>query len=84
MVRTQVQLTSEQSRILRQLAAARGVSVAELIREGVQLLIATSGAADRARRIRLSGRSPWQGGFRSGVTDLSTRHDRYLQEVYGK
>lgn len=82
MVRTQVQLASEQSRILKQLAAARGVSVAELIREGVQLLIAASAGADMESRVKRA--IAVAGRFRSGVSDLSIHHDRYLQEAYGK
>ncbi|NPV81875.1 MAG: ribbon-helix-helix protein, CopG family [Firmicutes bacterium] len=82
MVRTQVQLTEKQARALKQLAAAQGVSVAELIRRGVEILIATSGNADPEERIdraiALAGR------FRSGLRDLSTSHDKYLAEAYRK
>ena len=38
MIRTQVQLTEEQARALRNLASARQVSVAELIRQSVDTL----------------------------------------------
>ncbi|HHV54678.1 MAG TPA: CopG family transcriptional regulator [Firmicutes bacterium] len=80
MVRTQVQLTNEQSRALKRLAVARGVSVAELIREGVQLLIATSGGAEMEDRIKRAIAAA--GRFRSGVRDLATNHDNYLEESY--
>ena len=43
MVRTQIQLTKQQSATLRKLAASRGVSAAELIRQGVDLYLRQSG-----------------------------------------
>jgi hypothetical protein len=80
MNRTQVQLTDRQTGALRQLAHDRGVSVAELVREGVDLLLRTAGATlsyeERTRRIlELSGR------YHSGTRDLSTRHDDYFTEA---
>lgn len=80
MIRTQVQLTEEQARRLRELAARRGVSVAQLIRESVEELIGHSagpGVEERRRRaIAAAGR------FRSGRGDVSARHDDYLVEAY--
>ncbi|MEW6546981.1 MAG: ribbon-helix-helix protein, CopG family [Bacillota bacterium] len=80
MVRTQVQLTEEQARALKKLAAEQGKSVADLIRKGVDLVIASSwstAAEERvSRAIALAGR------FRSGLRDLSVEHDRYLAEAY--
>lgn len=43
MVRTQVQLTAEQVRALRRMAAREGVSVAELIRRSVDAWIRRHG-----------------------------------------
>ena len=78
MVRTLVQLKKEQIDALKELARARGVSVSELVRQGVDLMIARSAGATprdlRARAMLVSGR------FRSRVRDLSTGHDRYLAE----
>jgi len=78
-VRTQVQLTEEQARALKRLAAEQGKSVADLIRKGADLVIASSWSTateDRiSRAIALAGR------FRSGVRDLSVQHDRYLAEA---
>ncbi|MEW6227058.1 MAG: CopG family transcriptional regulator [Bacillota bacterium] len=80
MVRTQVQLTEEQSRALKKLAAAQGISVAELIRRGIETLLTTSEGIDLeervSRAIALAGR------FRSGISDLSTEHDRHLMEAF--
>lgn len=79
MIRTQVQFTEAQMRKLKRLAAERGVSVAALIREAIDLLVrgAPEGEADRRQRaLRAAGR------FRSGRTDLATEHDRYLDDTF--
>ncbi len=82
MVRTQIQLTETQARRLKQLAAARGRSMADLIRRSVDALLEQPEAPDaearRARALRAAGR------FRSGVPDLSSQHDRHLAEVLGR
>ena len=80
MVRTQVQLNETQMRTLKRLATDRGVSVAALIRQSVDLLVRSAGLVDdeeqRRRALAVVGR------FHSGRGDLSTEHDRYLQEAY--
>jgi len=80
MYRTQVQLTEMQIQALKQLAAAQDRSVAELIRQAVDVLLRRSGEIDdqerRRRAIDAAGR------FHSGLQDLSTDHDRYLNEAY--
>ncbi len=80
MIRTQVQLTEEQARALRNLASARQVSVAELIRQSVDTLIRSSGEIDteerRRRAIAAAGR------FHSGASDISAKHDEYLAEAF--
>ena len=80
MIRTQIQLTEEQARRLKALAAERGTSVAELIRQGVDDLLRRAGGPDmeeiRRRAIAVAGR------FRSGHSDISTNHDEYLAEAY--
>ncbi|MGH7552497.1 MAG: CopG family transcriptional regulator [Longimicrobiales bacterium] len=82
MVRTQIQLTEKQARRLKQLAAARGRSMADLIRSSVDALLAQPDTHDdeeqRARALRAAGR------FRSGVRDLSSQHDRHLSEILGQ
>ena len=81
MIRTQVQFTAQQLRSLKRLAATRDVSVAELVRNGVDILLDAAELAprtDKARRaLAIAGR------FHSGRTDVARRHDRYLAAAYG-
>lgn len=80
MIRTQVQLSEGQYERLRRMAEQRGASMAQLIREGVDLVLegADESPRDRARRkaMKLAGR------FSSGLGDLSQRHDAYLAEAF--
>jgi hypothetical protein len=82
MVRTQIQLTDEQSRRLKAQAAEQRVSVAELIRRAVDRSLAEKALPDqtelRKRALAASGR------FRSGTSDVSIRHDDYLAEIYAE
>ena len=82
MIRTQIQLKEEQVRVLKKLAAARGVSMAELIRQSVDALIRSStgiGISDEERRRRAIAAA---GRFRSGWSDVSSDHDRHLVEAF--
>jgi hypothetical protein len=82
MIRTQIQLTEEQSRALKSLAVRRGVSVAELIRQSVDSFIQSSaGLDDQERRRRAIAAA---GKFRSGKDDVAVNHDNYLAEAYAK
>ncbi len=80
MVRTQVQLTDEQARRLRRLAAEQEISLAELVRRGVDLVAGSAGGADPAERRRRALAAA--GKFRSGRRDLARRHDDRLAEAY--
>jgi hypothetical protein len=81
MVRTQIQLSEEQVAALKRLAHSRGCSIAQVVRDAVDLVVRQGPAASprelRARAAAASGR------FRSGLKDLSRAHDRYLAEDYG-
>jgi hypothetical protein len=81
MIRTQIQLTEEQSRILKTIALERGISIAELIRRSIDSYIRSINqpTLDERRQRALSV----VGKFSSEETDLSTEHDRYLAEAYG-
>lgn len=81
MLRTQVQLTEAQHRRLRALARREGVSIAELVRRGVDRLLDNE-APDRrllyARAAELVGAL----ADSDAATDLAARHDDYLDEAY--
>ena len=76
MIRTQVQLTEQQLLRLRALAAERGLSISELVRNGVDHILSHAEReehGDRAQRaIAAVGR------FHSGRADVACRHDAYL------
>ena len=80
MVRTQIQLTEEQAKKLRELSAASRESVAALIRKAVDQFI-VSGKPDRStlyRQAELVG-----GNYNCDTDDVSIHHDRYLEEAFG-
>jgi len=82
MVRTQIQLTEEQAKALKKMAASRHLSSAELIRRAVDSMIKSVTAADpeerHKRAIDIAGK------FRSGKRDVSRKHDKYLAEAFRK
>ena len=80
MVRTQVQLSEAQAQALKALAAAQNKSPADLIRQAVDdFLRSMSGISLEERKRRAIAAA---GRFRSGLSSLSTNHDRYLVEAY--
>lgn len=81
MIRTQVQLTETQAEKLRRIAAARGVSMAAVIREAVDRLPDRDDRRERwARALAAVGK----GHDRDGATDVSVRHDEYLADIYAE
>ena len=82
MVRTQIQLTEEQARKVKKIAASRGVAMAEVIRDAVDGAIrSNAGTVSEERRTRAI---EILGKFRSGKKDVSKRHDAYLAEAWSK
>jgi Arc/MetJ-type ribon-helix-helix transcriptional regulator len=78
MIRTQIQLTEEQAAKLKRVAAGRGVSMAEVIRDAVDRIPDRDDRAERwARALAAIG----VGHDRDGATDVSVRHDEYLVEA---
>jgi len=67
---------------LKRLAAARGVSMAELIRQGVDAVLRSKPLPDaeerRKKALALAGK------YRSGKTDVSKHHDEYLAKDFGR
>ena len=80
MIRTQIQLTEKQSEALRRLAAARGRSLADLVRQGVDLYLRTEGRRDREELIRRALKAA--GRFSSGSSDGCAEHDRHLAKAF--
>lgn len=79
MVRTQIQLTEEQAEKLKQLSAERRESVAALIRKAVDQFIATGGI-DRSTLYRRA--ASVVGKYEADKSDISIRHDHYLEEAF--
>ena len=79
MIRTQIQITPEQARALKHLAAREGKSVAELIRQSVDALLLSGGIPDQKI---LRARAKAAAGKLIGPADLATNHDAYLAETY--
>ena len=70
MIRAQIQLTEEQAKTLKKIAGKKHVSMAELIRQGVNNLMRSSGevtmeerkkraVAAKAKELRLLGIATW-------------------------
>ena len=81
MVRTQVQLTEQQMRSLRRLAEAEGVSMAAMVRQCVDQAL----EAQPQSRAELYAQAQGLVGSlhdSSGAKDLSSHHDRYLDEAF--
>ena len=80
MIRTQVQLTEQQLLRLRALAAERGLSISELVRNGVDHILSHAERGEHRdwaqRAIAAVGR------FYSGRADVARRHDAYLAAAY--
>ncbi len=77
----QIQLTDEQLRKLRELAASEGRSMADLIRESVDRYVRSERPVDREELKRRA--LAVIGKYQSGLRDLGTNHDKYLAEIYG-
>ena len=83
MIRTQIQLTEKQYKFLREKAAEDNVSMAELVRRGVDMLAKQEPKPGREELIR---RALSIGAYEDieGATDVSINHDKYLAEIYGE
>ena len=77
-IRTQIQLTEQQARELKALAAEQGISLAELIRRRVSERgrVTVDAKARKQRFLALAGR------YHSGLSDVSSEHDRHLAQAF--
>lgn len=82
MVRTQIQLTEEQSERLRRLAEIDNISLAEVIRRSVDNYIEARQSVSREERKRRLLLVVGIGD--SGVPDLGVNHDKYVAEIYAE
>jgi hypothetical protein len=83
MIRTIVQLTEEQHRTLKEMAAEYNVSISEMVRQGVDLFVQQK-ASGISREERIQRALSVSGVARDlyGATDVSVNHDHYLVEIY--
>jgi hypothetical protein len=81
MLRTQIQLEEEQMEWLRAKARTMGISVSQLIREGIKFYRTHQEHLPRDRKRKALEAA---GRFSSGTSDVSVRHDDYLAEAYKK
>ena len=80
MVRTQIQLPEAQAEAIRRIAADKHVSMAEIVRQGVELYLrnASMPRPDTMRQRALTA----AGAFHSGHQATSRDHDRVLAEAF--
>ncbi len=81
MIRTQIQLTEQQLHRLRQAARARGVSLAEMVRQLVDRGIEQE-LPDRSAAYARAARNVGAFQDRDGASDVADRHDDYLERAY--
>ena len=79
MIRTQIQLTEDQARLLKKLASKENKSVAELIRMSIDAMLQRGGYHNQDH---LRKRAFQAAGKLSGPIDLAARHDDYLSDDY--
>ena len=79
MVRTQIRFTEEQMSALREIAAAEGVSVSQVVRESVNQ--ALNGRRGPSREELWERALAAIGSCPSGLHDLAERHDHYFAEA---
>lgn len=82
MVRTQVQLTEVQARLLHEQARKSGVSIAALIRRSVDYYIENLNGGGKRELVERAKEAA--GKYHTDLKDLARNHDRYLAEDFQK
>ncbi|MCL5985947.1 MAG: ribbon-helix-helix domain-containing protein [Actinobacteria bacterium] len=82
MIRTRIQLTEEQYKLLKTLSKERNVSIAEVVRECISHYYDSRCLTSEDEKC--SKAIDTLGKFRSGMKDISINHDRYLAEDFKK
>ena len=82
MIRTQIQLTEKQAEALHEISRRTGTSVAELVRQSVDVYLKSKWQPDREELVRRA--LSIVGKFSSGPGDVGTNHDRYLAEDFSE
>jgi metal-responsive CopG/Arc/MetJ family transcriptional regulator len=85
MIRTQIQLTEEQSRRVKEVARRKNISMAELIRRAIDnwLNKHNSMSMSEKRQRALDVVREMDGMFHSGLSDMAENHDEYLADAFG-
>ncbi|MCF8128181.1 MAG: ribbon-helix-helix domain-containing protein [Deltaproteobacteria bacterium] len=81
MVRTQVQLTEEQARLLKEMAGTGRESMAALIRRALDQFLVNR-KPDRMTLYRQA--EAVVGKYEAGNGNISLEHDQYLEEAYAQ
>ena len=83
MVRTQIQLTSDQHRRLKRWARERGISLSEAVRRCVdEHLSADRGSSSRALLVREALQVAGTHEDPKGATNVAREHDEHLDDAY--
>jgi hypothetical protein len=78
MIRTQIQITPEQARALKRLAAKEGKSISELIRLSLDDLLRSGSVKNWEDLRRKAGAAA---GKLNGPKNLAEKHDEYFAET---
>ncbi|MEA3351649.1 MAG: CopG family transcriptional regulator [Chloroflexota bacterium] len=84
MIRTQIQLTEEQHKFLREAAAEYNISMAALVRQSVDLLVQKTKEPSREEQKQRALSVIGIASDVDGATDVSINHDKYLAEIYAE
>ena len=78
MIRTQIQITSEQASALKRISIREGKSVAELIRISIDTMLRSGGIRDQ---VDLRRKAINAAGKLHGPEDLSANHDDFMVQA---